>query len=880
MKNPLRKRILRELRGDLGKYLVIFLFMIMLIGFVSAFLVAGDSMKKTYNEGFIKNNVEDGHFTFDKEPPAALLEKLAKEGNVKLYDLRYFQESLDGEQASIRVYTMRTEVNLTSLIDGKYPEADDEIAIDRLFARNRGISIGDDLSVNGRKLKVCGLAALPDYSCLFENNSDMMFDSVNFGVGLMTQSGFEAFDSAHVRYNYAWTFPEPVDRYDDVTAKKLSDEFLKVFGDVVKDSAKDVIKDIFTNEETKKDVILSLFGELKKQAEAEGTDISDYDNILGYAAIAAKVNSASKSGELTVELAKSYAQETGEDEEELKELFDGISFNVSAAEVMAAFKASPEEIEQAQKRMENISERFVEPSDFLPRYTNSAIIFTGNDIGQDRGSILIFAYLVIVVLAFIFAITASNTIVAEAGVIGTLRASGYTKGELIRHYMFLPMAVILVSAVVGNLLGYTLMVGLMTDMYMNSYSLAPFEPYFSTEALIDTTIIPIVLMFFINLFILVKKLRLSPLRFLRRDLSSRGNKKAFRLNTKIPIMVRFRMRVIFQNIPNYIILFFGIFLGGVLVAFSLMFPPMLNDYADLVSESLICPYQYVTAESAKTSEPSAEKYCMETLRTMDERFLLDDVSIFGIEDGSKYIHADIPEGTVIVNNGMSAKFGIKAGDTLTLKDPYSADSYTFKVSGVYKYDASLSLFMSRADFIKTFEKGEGYFSGYFSNAQITDIDDKDIYMCMTEQDFKKVTTQLMVSIGQFMYIVEVFGVVMFLLIMFILSKQIIEKNAKSISITKILGYRNVEIGGLYIVATSVVVVASLVISVPIIELSLRAIFSGLLYTEMRGYIPFAVPFWVYLVMVAMGIASYAAVAFVQMYKINRIPKADALKDSE
>ena len=43
---------------------------------------------------------------------------------------------------------MRTEVNLTSLIDGKYPEADDEIAIDRLFARNRGISIGDDLSVN------------------------------------------------------------------------------------------------------------------------------------------------------------------------------------------------------------------------------------------------------------------------------------------------------------------------------------------------------------------------------------------------------------------------------------------------------------------------------------------------------------------------------------------------------------------------------------------------------------------------------------------------------------------------------------------------------------------------------------------------------------
>ena len=35
MKNPLRKRILRELRDELGKYLVIFLLLTATIGFVS-----------------------------------------------------------------------------------------------------------------------------------------------------------------------------------------------------------------------------------------------------------------------------------------------------------------------------------------------------------------------------------------------------------------------------------------------------------------------------------------------------------------------------------------------------------------------------------------------------------------------------------------------------------------------------------------------------------------------------------------------------------------------------------------------------------------------------------------------------------------------------
>ena len=47
---------------------------------------------------------------------------------------------------------------------------------------------------------------------------------------------------------------------------------------------------------------------------------------------------------------------------------------------------------------------------------------------------------------------------------------------------------------------------------------------------------------------LVNKLSLSPLKFLRRDLKKRQKKKAFKLNTRIGILKRFRLRVIFQHI--------------------------------------------------------------------------------------------------------------------------------------------------------------------------------------------------------------------------------------------------------------------------------------------------------------------------------------------
>ena len=40
MKSPLRKRLPRELKSEIGKYLVVLILMIAMIGFVSGFLVA------------------------------------------------------------------------------------------------------------------------------------------------------------------------------------------------------------------------------------------------------------------------------------------------------------------------------------------------------------------------------------------------------------------------------------------------------------------------------------------------------------------------------------------------------------------------------------------------------------------------------------------------------------------------------------------------------------------------------------------------------------------------------------------------------------------------------------------------------------------------
>ncbi len=54
----------------------------------------------------------------------------------------------------------------------------------------------------------------------------------------------------------------------------------------------------------------------------------------------------------------------------------------------------------------------------------------------------------------------------------------------------------------------------------------------------------------------------------------------------------------------------------------------------------------------------------------------------------------------------------------------------------------------------------------------------------------KISRQLNVSMGEMFQLINVFSIVLFMLLIYLLTKLIIEKNTTSISMVKILGYEN------------------------------------------------------------------------------------------
>lgn len=197
--------------------------------------------------------------------------------------------------------------------------------------------------------------------------------------------------------------------------------------------------------------------------------------------------------------------------------------------------------------------------------------------------------------------------------------------------------------------------------------------------------------------------------------------------------------------------------------------------------------------------------------------------MYGIEPDSRYVKADLDKG-IYISSAYADKYGIHPGDTITLKEKYEKEQYSFKVTGIYDYTAGLCVFMTRTQLNETFDLGEDYYSGYFSDTRITDIKDKYIGSVVDLDALTKISRQLDVSMGSMMGMVNGFAIVIYMVLIYLLSKIIIEKNAQSISMVKILGYTNGEISRLYILSTSMVVVLCLLVSLPIETAVMKVLF--------------------------------------------------------
>ncbi len=898
MRNPLVKRIPKELKADWHKYAVILLFMVLMIGVISGMYVGHDSMLYSIEKGRTDLNLEDGSFELAHEASPELLQALST-----------------GEKADVRQY----------FIDEGIEEADAEVAEAIEEELNEQVASGIEAAVREQ----CEAYGITDEEMIQEQIDAAMEEGFEDALEEARNSDefAEAVEEAYAEAHDAVI--EAVDEeWDDIAEDyNLNDEgftpvpvsiYENFYHNESEDNNNDGVTDgtvrIFRSDSTV-DMASFIEGRAPETSSEIAIDRMHADNVG--VTIGDMITVDGHEYEITGLL--SYCNYLTLHESNTDLMFDAFGFDVAmltpdAFEALTSrthysyaffYETKPADKVEAADFSDSFLKSLItqtlvddnEIDDYLPEYLRQASNFAPSDIEGDSTGTSILCYILIAVIAFIFAITISNTIDKEASVIGTLRASGYSKDELVVHYMTMPLIVTFVGAIVGNILGYTAFRDVAVNLYFQSYSLPTPKLTWSSIALVKTTVIPLLLMFCINLIVIVKKLQLSPLKFLRHDLTKSKRSKARRIPAW-SFMKRFRIRILFQNMPNYAVLIFGVILIELMMCFAFGLPDSLDNYGEKAPEMIFADYQYMLmgykdsdGNIITTSEETAEEFSSTTLlypKNLNDSVRSgmgsggdESVTVYGIVDDSAYVSipADMDEYHLYVSSAFATKFGLKAGDVITLNEEYENKSYEFIVDGIVDYDGGIAVFMNNGNFNSVFGNKADEFSGFFSRNEITDIDDEDIAVVITVEDITKVTTQLNHSMGG---IIDVFKYVLIVLaaaLIYLLAKIIIERNEHSISMVKILGFRNAEIGSLYIIPTAIVVTFVALISFVVGYFLMIWIFK-VFVLQMDGYFAFYMAPVSMVLSVVYLLLGYAFVSVIDYIRIKKIPMDQALKNVE
>lgn len=770
MASPLRKRFPRELKDNLGKYLGIFLLMSVTIALTSGFLLAAHSIGVIIDDMPEKYSIEDARFTTAFEATDEQLDAAADAANdagtggtdiVRNWsfdaDFNHAQGD-DGRDRTLRVYQHRTQVDLAAYAEGRVPEAADEVAIDRVFATNNGITISEEVELFGQRFTVCGIMTTSDNQALFQNNSDFTVNTLTFGVAEVSESGFAALEATghQPAYTYSVRF---ADR--DLTVAQRTD------------AEKDMMRALST-------------------AGATVDDLTD-----------------------------------------------------SSA--------------------------------------NQGIGYAADDVSGDSTMWSVLLYMIIVIMAFVFVVLTSGTIEEESAIIGTLLASGYRRQELVTHYLALSAAVGIAAAVVGNVAGYTLMSEPMRNLYYGSYSLPPYYATWSWGVFAQTTVLPVATLVGITLLGLLRKMGHTPLEFLRHETSKGGVKRGFALPERLSFIARFRMRVFLRNLGNFATLFVGIGFASMLLLFSLAILPTMTHYAESLHNNVVAEHMYTLKAPLEVDNAQAEKYAVYSLEyDRGEGSGTETITVYGVPEDSRYWDdLAVGDGHVVFGNGLIDKFRFADGQTVSLYDKYEDETREIAYEGgayTWGTKSDMAVYMSLDDFNRFFGNDAGYFNGYASD-QALDLDARYLTSDLTPESMDAIGERFVGMMDDMIGMLVGLSVFIFLVFMYLLTKSVIDRSARAISYMKVFGYRDSEISRLYVRSITLTVAVSLVVCQPLIIGGLTLLFRAMLLAY-NGNIEIYVPMAAIAEVIAIGFATYLAVALLHIRRIKRVPLALALKVQE
>lgn len=836
MQKVLRKRIWRDFKSNLPRYLALSLLIILAMYLVVSLVGAAETIIRGSENADSRQCVEDGDFSLFVPIKDEEMEDLEADG-VTIEPQFYMDYEID-EDHTIRIFANRDEVNRIDLVKGTLAEKGNELVVERQFAEKNDISAGDVITFGGREFTVTGIGTTPDYDNVLKSLGDTGCDCLHFGTGFVA-----------------------ADVYDTLRAEEKSiksEEYYYAYrlnGAMTDDELKDRLEEL---EFTSGDVEDPFFQEYWDRTMGKKDDLTDGIQELLDGAKELKELKAFDDGIIE------YTDGTKEAEDGSNELLDGIQELKDETDDMIDDIFS----EDAQNLM-----TFVKAGDNARIQAASGDQELYRSVGTIAGAILL------ILISYVLSVFVVHSIDQESAVIGALYALGVKRKNLMAHYVTLPTVITFVSGLIGTLLGYSSL-GVpiqMQDCY-NYYSLPDLDVIYMPYLFIYGIVVPPVISIIVNSLVIRKRLSKPVLTMIRNE-QKVGNGKDIKFGN-MSFMNLFKIRQMLRESRTGFTVVFGMFVSLLLAMMSLeIYTYCANvnrDYVNDTKYEYMYTYKYPTEE---VPEGGYEAYA-KTLKKKIYGYNFD-ITVMGLTENNPFFDVNLSDSSskVAISSSIAYKYGLDVGDTLTLKDDEADKIYAFEIASVAQYAPSFMVFMPYDKALELFDEPENYFNVVFSDHAL-DVETGRLYATTTKTDVKKAAGIFSDIMQGMILTIGGVSVLIFIVVMYLMMKVMIDRSSFNIALIKIFGYRNKEVKKMYLDGNFYIITIGALISIPLTKWIMDVAYEPAFVPNIACGIDKSFPFWMYLAIFAGILILYFIINHLLIRRIRKMVPAEVLKNRE
>ena len=483
------------------------------------------------------------------------------------------------------------------------------------------------------------------------------------------------------------------------------------------------------------------------------------------------------------------------------------------------------------------------------------------EFATDRLFAEYFLYLLLTISVIVITIITKKRIDDEKRQIGVLKSLGYNRFTIAVSYLTYPV----VGSIIGGILGY--IIGLLfykavAGVYI-SYFVIPLNNYnVDIIYLLKSIFIPLIFLSILCYLVAIFMLRKKPLQLLRDGSNLKVNflsKIVNKFTSKLPFKYRFKYSIAFRSLSKLFIVGLTSLATGMLIVLTLIgmdlmsgvldktFSGMKYDYLvfmnNIETDKIDSKSDYILNSSLTLSSVEKENGKKEKIKNVHDKDNDLNVTINGIDIDSKYIDIKNKNGkniknkikdsdSIIINSNMHELYNINIGDVLVFK----VDNNTIKynVVDISEEYMNYTCYVNREDYSKKLGFNNNIYTTIYSKNKdfdnmknLSEDDSKKIATVINFNDLKSSIEKQLDVYNISIYIVILFASIMSFIIILVIANIIVEENKKTISLMKVMGYKNKEISNVVLNIYTPVIIISYLLSIPIMIKFLEKVMSVL-----------------------------------------------------